>query len=142
MSDEKARTTLYLSRDILNLARLDGINMSETVDNFLRNYLSVNSVEEIKKEISIYEDKILQLKMKEKDLLLKGISETRQNGMLNNTMESLRKTYLLRREQGQNKYADEVWITSPKNIQRCRIIGKEPMHILAELEEWYATQKD
>jgi len=126
----------------LNLARLDGINMSEVVDNFLRNYLSVNSVDEIKKKIKTHEDKIKQLKIKEKDLLLQGISETRQEGMLNNTIDSLRDMYLLRREQGQNKYADEVWITSPKNLQKCRVLGKEPMHVLAELEGWYETQKD
>jgi len=116
--------------------------MSEVVDNFLRNYLSVNSVDEIKKKIKTHEDKIKQLKIKEKDLLLQGISETRQEGMLNNTIDSLRDMYLLRREQGQNKYADEVWITSPKNLQKCRVLGKEPMHVLAELEGWYETQKD
>jgi len=29
------------------------------------------------------------------------------------------------------------WITSPKNVELCRYLGKEPLVVLGDLKEWY-----
>jgi len=57
-------------------------------------------------------------------------------------LSDFQKFYVLRRKQiGNNKDADIDWINSPKNIQRCRILGKEPLLLVEELRMWYASEK-
>jgi len=140
---EKKITTIYIEEDLRNLARLENLNVSELINDFLRSYLSTNSTEEIDMKIAEYEKKLVVLRKRKHDMIQAGISEERKNGMNENILNELRNIFKLRRQQaGKNVSADESWITSPKNIQKCKLLGKDCFLVLAELEEWYATQKD
>ena len=134
---EKKRTTLYLEENVLNLARIDNINISETVNNLLKTYLSTQSLEEIHKEREKLQSKIGALDKREADLRRSNIAETRQEGMSNNIIEELQDIFSKRLEQFNDQYANEMWITSPRNLQKCKILGKEPLEVLAELNAWY-----
>ena len=134
---EKTRTTIYIESDLINLAKLENLNVSDTVSNLLRTYLSTDSTEQIDMKIGELEKKLFSLRKRKHDMIQRGIREERKDGMNDNILSDIQKTYRKRREQGQDKHADEIWITSPRNIQKCRILCKEPLSLLAELEKWY-----
>ena len=53
---------------------------------------------------------------------------------LTNFQETYRKRRL---HVGDNFPSDELWITSPRNLQKCKMLGKEPYGLLHELRKWY-----
>lgn len=133
----KRITTVYLEDNLINLARMEDLNVSEFVNTVLHEYLSVQSVEDINKQIEEHKKFISVLENKKKTLLLQGVSETRIEGMSKELLSELQKNYLKRREIGDNPDADFQWLTSPKNLQRCKILGKEPLEMCKELRDWY-----
>lgn len=122
----------------MELARIEVDNLSELMTNLLSHYLSTNSTEEINKKINALKEKIKVLEIKKADMIRMGISEEKQEGMNENILKEMQDIYVKRRKQiGDNHWADEQWIMSPKNVQKCKILGKEPLVFLAELREWY-----
>jgi len=133
----KKHLNLYVDEGVINLARLDNVNMSELVNGFLASYLNTQSIEQLDKQILETKLKLETLQQRKADLIRSGISETRQEGMSNNIMQELQNIFSKRLEQFNDQYANEMWITSPRNIQKCKILGKEPLEVLAELNAWY-----
>jgi hypothetical protein len=135
---DKKRINVYLDTRIIQMAHLDTNNLSQLVNDLLSTYLSASSVEEVQKEISEHEKKIKALIARQNDLLKQGASETQTSGMKKKFEDDLKKIYKKRREEiGDNQDLDFDWLNSPKNIQRCRLLGKEPLQICNELREWF-----
>ena len=134
----KKRFDLWLESDVVDLVRLETNNLSRLVNELLTRYTSADSTEGIKDKIKEHENAIMVLKEKVKILLEEGLSNNATEEMNKNIFGEMQEIYRKRREQiGDNKFADEQWITAPKNIQKCKIIGKEPLVFLEELREWY-----
>ena len=132
------RTTIYIDRKLVDMMHMEVDNVSELVRTLLERYLSTNSLEDIDRKIGELEENIMVLKKRREDMIAAGMSEERTDEMNKNILKEMQDIYIKRREQiGDNKFADEQWITAPKNIQKCKIIGKEPLVFLEELREWY-----
>ena len=135
------RTTIYIDRKLVDMMHMEVDNVSELVRTLLERYLSTNSLEDIDRKIGELEENIMVLKKRREDMIAAGMSEERTDEMNKNILKEMQDIYIKRREQiGDNKFADEQWITAPKNIQKCKIIGKEPLVFLEELREWYDKQ--
>ena len=137
---EKIRTTIYIDKNLMEIAHLEIDNFSEVINTLLESYLSVNSMENLNKEI-IEKEKILSiLKNKKQKMIREGITNNKKEGMNEQILNELRSLYIKRREQiGNNKELDLEWIMSPKNNQRCKLLNKDPMIITKELQDWYTT---
>ena len=134
---EKRRVNVYLDHNLVELAHLEVTNLSELINNLLIHYLSTSSVEEIDRQIKEIETKVLALKQKKHDMMQQGMAKTRSNGMYENILKELKEVYTKRKKQGQDRSADEKWIIAPRSLQKCKMLGKQPLEVLNELEEWY-----
>jgi hypothetical protein len=139
---EKIRTTLYLEQKLVELAHLETDNMSQMVNNLLNNYLSVSTTQDVDKEIAEHEKAIDILKVKKKSMLLAGMHESKQEGIQEDILKELQGIYVKRRCQANDHDADFEWLSSPKNLQRCKLLGKEPIVLVHELREWYKNKGD
>ena len=134
---EKRRVNIYINKRIYELLHLETNNVSRTIEELLEAYLATNSLEDINKKIHDHEVKIRALLEKKKDLLQAGIAETKQEGLNDTIWKGLQTTYQKRKKQGSDRASDENWITSPKNLIKCKTIGKEPLLALKELSDGY-----
>jgi hypothetical protein len=134
---EKKRINVYLEQKIVELAHLETDNVSELVNNLLESYLSVSTTSDVDEEIKAHEKAITILKEKKKSLLLAGVHESKEEGMQEKLLDELRVIYKIRRETaGDNKDGDFEWISSPKNLQRCKVLCREPIVMITELRDW------
>ena len=141
--EEKGRVNVYLDKKLVSIARMEVDNLSELFNDFLTSYLSATSVESIDRKINEQHNKIKALEAKRQDLLDGGVSEEKQNDINKNILQQLRDTYTKRRNQvGDNFPSDELWITSPKNLQKCKMLNKEPYSMLHDLRKWYGEHKN
>jgi len=135
---DKIRTTLYIDRRLMDLVKLEVDNVSNTMETLLTRYVSANSTEQLDKKIEGHQSAIDVLKQKKHDLLQRGIKEDKIQGMTIDIEAELKEVYRKRREQlGDNLLADEQWITSPKNLSKCKILEREPFELLYDLRDWY-----
>ena len=122
----------------MDLVKLEVDNISNTMEALLTRYVSANSTEQIDKKIEDHQSAIDVLKQKKHDLLQRGIKEDKIQGMTVDIESEMKVVYKKRREQvGDNLFADEAWITSPKNLGKCKILEREPFELLHDLREWY-----
>ena len=62
-------------------------------------------------------------------------------GVKQDIMTNLRKVYGIRRQHGKNSSLDQDWITAPKNLAKCKLLGMDPLVVLHELEAWHDENK-
>jgi two-component sensor histidine kinase len=135
---DKKRVTVYLDMGLVEMCHLNVDNLSQLINSLLTSYLSVSSVEEIQKQIEEYHSKIKALSVKQQDLIKSGVSENGADAMIKQINDELQKAYVLRRtSSGNNQDMDFEWANSPKNLQRCKLLGKEPLELVMELRKWY-----
>ena len=135
---EKKRVTVYLDTQLVELTHIETNNMSELINNLLTSYLSINSTQDLDKEIDEHKKVIKVLESKRQKLIQQGATDDKISGMATVLFNELKNNYKLRRSQiGDNLESDYEWINSGKNMQRCRVIGKEPIVLVAELRQWY-----
>lgn len=135
--ETKRRTTIYLDDRIMQLVRLEEINLSSLVNEYLSRYLETNGVEAINKKIETVELELKALNDRKKDLLRSSKVETREDQMKNKIWNEFRETYAHRRDLGIQVTQDDQWMTGPRNLQKCSILQLKPVEVLIELKEWY-----
>ena len=138
----KKKLTLNIDEGIIDLAKMDNINISEIVGLYLEKYLSVNGVDAIDEKIKKVNDELAALNDRKKELIRTCMDNTKDETIRMDTYNQLIGFYTARREQlGDNIGNDEEWIMTPKNIQRCHMIGKDPLMVLHDLRKWYKANK-
>jgi hypothetical protein len=135
------RTTVYLEADVSKMLQLQDINVSKTINDLLRSYLRIDDAGQVKTEIKEHQSKILVLEKRLKRMHKDGSDETRMNGLKKETWEQLKGYYDARRGQGVNNAMDEDWILTPKNQQRCMVMGKDPLVVLSDLKRAFSKRK-
>jgi hypothetical protein len=133
----KKKLTLSVDDKLIDLARLDNINISGLLELYLSKYLETNGIEEIDKKIIHTESELQALLDRKKDIIKSGHIETKNHQVANAFLEELQNAYIKRREHVNDRDADFQWINSPKNQQRCKLLGKEPLVVAMELREWF-----
>jgi hypothetical protein len=119
------------------------LNISRFVNEQLRNYFSVDSIEQVEAEINKLVLAKIVLDKKKADLLAKGVRVSKDAGMKDSVMEELRKGFVKRMSVGVSDSGNFDWIRSPRNMSRCRSLGMDPVEVLEDLRGWYVGfQKD
>ena len=133
----KKKLTLSIDDKLIDLARLDNINISGLLELYLSKYLETNGIEEIDKKIKHTESELQALIDRKKDIIRSGHIETKNHQVVSAFLEELQNAYVKRRVHVNDRDADFQWINSPKNQQRCKLLNKEPLQVAIELREWY-----
>jgi len=139
----KIQTSINLTPEIKNIVDTEGLNLSKWVNDGLEKYFSVSSIEDINTKISEHKASIGALEGKRADLLASGVAVTKDEALTNVLLEDMKRFYVARRNQGNSAESDDLWISSPKNLERCKKIGKDPRLVLEDIRSWYCDiQKD
>ena len=136
----KKKLTLSIEDKLIDLARLDNINISGLLELYLSKYLETNGLEEVDKKIVHVQSELQALIDRKKDILRSGHTETKNIQVANAFLEELQNAYIKRRSHVDDRDADFQWINSPKNQQRCKLLNKEPLQMAMELREWYKSK--
>jgi len=132
----KVRTTIYLDADIIHLARLEDANVSRIVNNILTEYFKTDNVEKLEQKAKDLEAELNSINKRIYDLIQKGISTDRKNNMNKNIYNELLNIFKKRIDNiGYHQANFEDWMHTPKNQERCKIIGKEPLEVLEMLKK-------
>ena len=75
--DGKIRTTIYIDRDLMEMAHVEIDNFSKTIEMLLSSYLSTSNLEEIDKRIDDHKLKIKMLEERRTTMKAQGVSENR-----------------------------------------------------------------
>jgi len=130
------RVNIYIDEDIVNLAKLENANLSAVANDLLKTYFQSDNVEKLKLRKKEIEADLETINRRIKDMIQSGISEDRQNNMNKNIFNELYNIYIKRKENiGEDEYLLQQWINSEKNLQRCKILGKDPLHMLQYLKD-------
>lgn len=141
--EHKIRTTVYLDKEVKRLADEDNLNLSRWVNDNLLIALCVESESDVIEKKADLEGKIKVL-----DERLLKMRESERSGhkvesAKNEVLDDLRLHFKNRAGSGLDKAENMRWITSPKNIARCKILGELPEDVLKSLEAWYdGTQQN
>ena len=135
--DHKIRTTVYLDRDVKRLVDEENLNLSKFVNDNVLLTLCVDSEDdlikkksELESKIKLLDDRILKLKSLDLDGKKSENAKKQVMGELRSSFTSRVKTGLVR--------ANNLgWISSPKNVARCKLLKEHPEDVLKGLEAWY-----
>ena len=135
--ENKIRTTIYLSKEVKRLVDEENINLSKWTDENLLIALCVDSEDDLIAKKSELKDKIKIL-----DERLTKIRATRAETGSKDTLKkevtgNLREAFMARMAKGLTHDQNLGWITSPKNIIRCKALKETPEVVLKELEAWH-----
>jgi len=133
---------LWIENDLYYLVKSNELNLTKWVNNNLRRYFSVSSVEEVKQKLDEKKQEIKVLEEKLNKLELEGTAETKEEAIQKEKWNELRKIFQIRRDRVSNFAANLAWINSPKNKARCRDLKMMPEDVLEKLEEDYVNKKE
>jgi len=135
------RTTFYLDDEIVELARLEGINLSRTVNMLLKEYLQTENIEALKEKQKQLEAQLRIVKNKIKKILEESMSNDRVKILRENTFNDLYKKYKQRVETiGVEDTFHLNWLKSKKNLEKCRLLGVKPDDLLCMLKDKYKKE--
>ena len=133
---EKKRVHLILDESVIHLARLEDANLSKIANNYLVEYFKSDNIDAIDEKIMDLKGKLKALEKMKHDLIQKGISTDRKNNMDKNIFNKLLEVFKKRIDNiGFHQANFEDWIHTPNNLERCKIIGKEPLEVLELLKK-------
>lgn len=132
----KNKLTLSIDGNLVELAKMDNINISSLLEEYLKNYLETNSTEQIDLKIQRLNEHINALNERKRQLILLGAVENKNQGLKQQITEELKQYYRARVAQGvSTPETDFQWLSSPKNLHRLKILNKSPIEILNELHQ-------
>lgn len=132
----KTKLTLSIDGNLIELAKMDNVNISNLLEEYLKNYLETNSTEQIDNKINRLNEHINALKERKKQLTLLGVAQDKNEGLKIKIMDELRTYYKARVDQGvSTPESDFQWLSSPKNLNRLKIIDKSAIQVLNDLHQ-------
>lgn len=138
----RTQTSLWIENDLYFLVKNNDLNLTKWVNDNLRRFFSVSSVEEVEKKIQDRKNEVLILEEKLLNLKKEGTAETKEEAIEEDTWKKLKDLYRERRDHVNNYKSNVAWIEGPNNKARCRILQLQPEEVLKKLEEWYFNEKE
>ena len=137
MVEGRKQVSLWLRQDLKHLVENQGINLTQFVNDALEKYLGSSNEDEILRKLE--EAKLSVVAFEKRLVDFRAANETEKNMDQSSDMifREMKEYYEAHRDQDPEDKKGDVWITSPKNIKRCSMIGKKPGEILADLRKWY-----
>lgn len=128
---------MWLDKDVKRLIEDENLNLTKWVNENVLLSLALDSPEKVEAKIRSKESELEVLKKRLEKLRTakaeSGKEETNKKQVLSELREHFKTR--ARREMGHSENLG--WITSPKNLVRCRVLENNPEDILKELEAWY-----
>jgi len=134
---DKVQTSLWLDRDVKRLIEDEGLNLTKWVNDNVLISLSVENEAEILSKIEKHEMSIKTLKRRLDFVISRDKSKDVEDLVSNQALFELREFFSTRMENNKTRSENLGWITSPKNVGRCKILKKAPEQVLDELEAWF-----
>jgi hypothetical protein len=141
--EHKIRTTVYLDRDVKRLVDEENLNLSKFVNENVLLTLCVDSEDDLINKKSELESKIKLIDGRISKLRTLDLEGGKLESTKKQIMDELRSAFKSRVKQDVDHSKNMAWITSPKNIARCKLLKEHPEEVLKGLEAWYdGTQAD
>lgn len=134
---DKVQTSLWLDRDVKRLIEDEGINLTRWVNENVLVALSVDSEGDILGKIKAHESSIKLLNSRLKSIQERETKDDKESSVKKQALDELREIYLKRGGSGGSRENQLNWITSARNIGRCKILRKPTETVLNELEAWH-----
>lgn len=138
----KTQTSLWIENDLYYLVKSNDLNLTRFVNDSLRRYFSVSSVEDVKQEIDSKKQELSVLKKRLEELVAERREERTENSLQAAAWDELKKNYRDRRVISDSMEKDRLWITGPKNLERCKILGLSSDEAIEKLREWYDAEEE
>lgn len=113
------------------------INLSRWVNENILVGLSVDNEDEILGKIKEHKSSIKLLGNRLKAVQERKTEVDTESSIKKQALEELREIYIKRGGSGGSRENLLAWITSARNIGRCKILGKSTEIVLNELEAWH-----
>lgn len=127
---------MYLEKDAKRLVEDEVTNFSQWVNDKIYTSLSCESVEDVLAKKKELQGKILTLDGRLKELQDKKSKANVEGNLEKQALAELRVSFDARMENPKTREENLSWILAPKNIGRCKLLGKTPENMLDELEAW------
>jgi len=134
---DKVQTSLWLDRDVKRLIEDEGINLTRWVNENVLVALSVDSEGDILGKIKAHESSIKLLNSRLKSIQERETKDDKESSVKKQALDELREIYLKRGGSRGSRENQLNWITSARNIGRCKILRKPTETVLNELEAWH-----
>ncbi len=134
---DKEPSTVYLEKDLKYMAKSQDLNLSETINNLLRTFLSVGSKEEIYKEIDKHRTQLTILEKKLKKFEAEGVAETRGESMIDRAWDHAHHVFKIRCDGGVGEAGAREWVKVAKATEPLRRSGLQIDQIVNKLLEAY-----
>jgi len=134
---DKVQTSLWLDRDVKRLIEDEGLNLTKWVNENVLISLSVENEDEILSKIEKHEMSIKTLMRRLDFVKSRNKAKDTDDLVSKQALFELREFFSTRMESDKSRSENLGWISSPKNIGRCKILKKSPEQMLDELEAWF-----
>lgn len=99
--------------------------------------LALDSPEKVEAKIRLKESELEVLKKRLERLVTAKAESGKAGSEKKQVLDELRVNFKTRARQQTGHTENLGWITSPKNLGRCKILENTPEEVLNELEAWY-----
>jgi len=134
---DKEPSTVYLEKDLKYMAKSQDLNLSETINNLLRTFLSVGSKEEIYKEIDKHRTQLTILEKKLKKYEDEGVAETREGSMTDKAWDHAHHVFKIRCDGEAGEANAREWVKNSKTCEPLIRSGLQIDQIVHKLLEEY-----
>ena len=139
---DRVQTSLWIKKELKHIVDNEDLNLSQFVNNALEKYFSVSSVEDIDNKLVKLREQIRILEQKRADLLAQGVAESKDQAVAEEVEKELKEIYKSRRDSGVQRDLDRSWLSSPRNLERLRVIGWQVDEAVHRLRSWYDGEKE
>ena len=138
---DKVQVSMWIQTPLKHLVDNEDLNLTKFVNSGLETYFSVSNTKKIESEILAKSLELQVLEQRLKDFKAKEVSVDSQEKVDNIVLNELKDTFGLRGGPSALSEMDGSWIRSPKNLSRCKALGKSPEEVLVVLEEWWKHEE-
>ena len=132
---EKVQTSLWLEKDVKLLIANEDLNLSKFVNEAVLAVLSVDTPEKVEAKIRLKESELVLLNKRLEKLQAAKKSDGEHETDNKIIWDVLKENFKPRSRSGFSLDQNMGWISSPKNLKRCRDLNMSPMEVLGVLLE-------
>ena len=126
-----------MDKDVKRLIEDENLNLTKWVNDNVLLSLALDTPEKVEAKIRLKESELEVLKKRLERLVASKAESGKAGSEKKQVLDELRSVYSERCKRGLERSNNINWITSPKNILRCRILGKTAEEVLSGLEAWH-----
>jgi len=119
----------------------ESLNLSKWINDNLMIALCSVSEDDLINEISDLDSKKRIVERRLGDLKTREKEDGEELTIRKEATDELWKSYSVRSSKGLSHDQNLAWVTAPTNLQRCKLLGKNPDEVLKMLEDWDNDEK-